>query len=302
MCDLLCLGEPMFELAQTDATTWKEGIGGDVSNVAIAAARQGASTGIVSRLGNDSFGDVIRAQWDRDGVDHTRVKTVPGAQTGLYFIRQSKDGHIFEYRRTGSAAATIVPEDLADLTCQILHLSGITMAISDSSETTALAAIARAKQNGARVSYDPNLRLNLTSLERARAAQLKVFELGCDIALPGLDDARKLTGLESPEEIGAYYLKLGARCVALTLGDEGALVFIAGETMAVPPRPAKLVDASGAGDCFDGSFLARLCKGDTPQKAAKYAVVASSLSVQGYGAVTPIPSAKQVMAGLDGAN
>lgn len=298
MPDILCLGEPMFELAHLGGTTWQDGIGGDVSNVAIAAARQGVSAGMISRLGDDSFGQAIRAHWCADGVDDTRVTTVSGAPTGIYFIRQTETGHQFEYRRQGSAAAGITPVDLGDLTCRTLHLSGITMAISDSSADTALTAIQRVKATGAQVSYDPNLRLNLTSLDQARAAQNAAFAAGCDIALPGLEDAQKLTGKTEPRDVAAHYLDLGATVVALTLGANGALVATASGADYIPPRAATLVDASGAGDCFDGSFLARLCLGDDVATAARYAVCASSLSVQGAGAVAPIPTAAQVHACL----
>lgn len=301
MPDIICLGEPLFELAHCEGRTWREGIGGDVSNVAIAAARQGARAGMISRLGDDSFGAAIRAQWDADGVDHSAVITAAGAPTGLYFIRQSAQGHAFEYRRAGSAAAGMSPADLPALACRILHLSGITMAISESSAQTGIAAIARAKAAGARVSYDPNLRLNLTTLEEARAAQRAVFEAGCEIALPGLDDARQLTGRSAASEVAAWYLEAGARIVALTMGAEGALIATPEGQTLVPPRPARLVDASGAGDCFDGSFLARLCAGDSPAAAARYAVAASSLSVQGIGAVAPIPTASEVAAALSAA-
>lgn len=296
--DLLTLGEPLFELANTEPGIWREGIGGDTSNVAIAAARQGVRAGAVGRLGDDSFGAAIRAQWDRDGVDHGAVLAVPGAPTGIYFIRHTDAGHQFEYRRSASAAAGITPGDLPDLTCGTLHLSGITMAISTGSAATALAAIAQVKSTGAQVSYDPNLRLNLTTLDDARAAQEAVFAAGCDVALPGLDDARQLTGLWDAGDIAARYLSLGARLVAVTLGADGALVADATGATHIPPRPAQLVDASGAGDCFDGCFLARLSLGDTPVQAARYAVAASSLSVQGHGAVSSIPTAAQVAAVL----
>lgn len=299
MVDILCLGEPLFELSQIDATLWRQGVGGDISNVATAVARQGVSVGVISRLGNDLFAKAIRAQWASDGVDDSAVVTVPDGKTGIYFIRHTEQGHVFDYCRNQSAARGLAPADLPQMGCKILHVSGITMAISETSAATALVAIERARQAGALVSYDPNLRLNLTSLEAARAVQQAVFQAGCDIALPGLEDAQVLTGLTTPEEIGAFYLQLGARYVALTLGPEGAMIFTEESAERVPPRPAKLLDASGAGDCFDGAFLAMLAKGKAPFEACKYAVAASSLSVAGFGASTSIPDAEVVLACLD---
>lgn len=294
MPDLLCLGEPLFELSHIGGVDWREGIGGDISNVAIAAARQGASVGIVSRLGRDAFGAAIRAAWEREGVDHSFTHD-DDAPTGIYFIRHGADGHSFEYRRTGSAASCMTPADLPPLKCAVLHVSGITLAISDTMYETAFAAASQVRAAGGQLSYDPNLRLNLTTLEAARAAQAAWMDSGCEIALPGLDDARKLTGLDSPEDIVKFYQKAGAKIVALTLGEEGALLADESGLHYIAARKTKLVDASGAGDCFDGCFLARILEGATPLEAARYAVAAASLCVEGYGAVTPIPTRARVL-------
>ncbi|MEO1612160.1 MAG: PfkB family carbohydrate kinase, partial [Pseudomonadota bacterium] len=91
---------------------------------------------------------------------------------------------------------------------------------------------------------------------------------------------------------------LGAKIVALTIGAEGALLGDASGVSAIAPPQARAVDASGAGDCFDGAFLARLLAGDSPKAAADYAVTAAALSVEGYGAVAPIPTADAVAARL----
>jgi len=82
----------------------------------------------------------------------------------------------------------------------------------------------------------------------------------------------------------------------LTLGEDGALIGDAAGMTRVAAPSVKAVDASGAGDCFDGSFLARILAGDTPVQAAEYAVSAAALSVQGFGAIAPIPSADEVRA------
>lgn len=290
----------MFELSHLGKNDWLSGIGGDVSNVAIAAARQGASVGMVAQLGNDRFSDAIRDTWDVEGVDHTLVRQVR-APTGIYFIRQEEEGHSFEYRRKGSAASKITPRilDGADLSeVKMLHCSGITLAISDSSAKTAYAAALNVRAEGGRIAFDPNFRSNLTTLAAARAAHRDWFAAGCDIALPGLEDARRLTGRDSLEDIIDWYQELGADIVALTLGADGALIAEGDDRHRIPPRPATQVDASGAGDCFDGCFLARLLAGDSTPEAASYAVTAASLSVEGHGAVTPIPHATRVLEAL----
>ncbi len=298
--DLLCLGEPMIEFNDQSDGTYLFGFGGDVSNVAVAAARQGARAGIATRLGADSFGDDLVDLWTRERVDTDAVAREPDAPTGIYFVRHGTDGHKFEYRRAGSAASLSSPDNLsrdAIQSARCLHFSGISQAISDSARAACEAAVSEAKAANTLVSYDPNLRLSLWPLETARDVILRTVGQ-VDIFLPGYEDAVQLTGLNDPEAIVAFYLDHGAKMVALTLGEEGALIGDGKILERIPAKTVTPVDASGAGDCFDGAFLARLLAGDDLIAAATYASTAAALSVQGYGAVSPIPTAAEVYAFL----
>jgi hypothetical protein len=127
-----------------------------------------------------------------------------------------------------------------------------------------------ARAAGRQVSFDPNLRLALWPLEQARSVITQALGLA-DIALPGLDDARQITGLDTPEDIVRAFHKMGPDIVALTLGEDGALLGHAGTITHIPGVRVTAVDATGAGDCFDGAFLTRLSKGDTPEAACHYA-------------------------------
>jgi 2-dehydro-3-deoxygluconokinase len=119
-----------------------------------------------------------------------------------------------------------------------------------------------------------------------------------DIALPGLDDARQLTGLDQPDAIVDFYLKLGASVVALTLGKDGALVATARRRERIGSIPVAAVDATGAGDAFDGAFLAEFLRTGDPFEAARFANAAAALSTLGYGAVPPLPTREQTLAAL----
>lgn len=298
--DILCLGEPLLEFNQQPDGNYLPGHGGDTSNCAIAAARQGARVGYVTRIGDDTFGASFMDLWQREGVDTTTVIRAKDAPTGVYFVTHGPAGHEFSYFRAGSAAARMTPEDLPARALEgarILHVSGISQAISDSAADTVFAAIEMVKRAGGRVSYDTNLRLKLWPLDRARAVTHAAMARA-DIALPGLDDARQLTGLDDPEAIADFYLELGAGIVALTLGAEGTLVATPEDRARIPARQVEAVDATAAGDTFDGAFLARLVAGDDPFAAATYANAAAALSTQGYGAVAPMPRADEVQAFL----
>ncbi|MEM7695995.1 MAG: sugar kinase [Pseudomonadota bacterium] len=298
---IVCLGEPLVEFNHQRDGTWVQGFGGDTSNVAIAAARQGANTAMLTHLGDDEFADGLMALWAAEGVSADFVRRVPSAPTGIYFIHHGDEGHRFTYRRAGSAAALMRPDDIsaaAICSAKILHLSGISMAISPSACDACFAAMRLAKEAGVTVSLDTNLRTLLWPVDRARAVIHDAMRF-VDIALPGMDDARALSGLTDPDEIVDFYRDLGPNVVALTVGEDGARVALGDERLIVPSRKAALKDASGAGDCFDGAFLARISAGDSVADAAHYAVVAASLSVEGYGAIAPIPRAEAVHAALN---
>lgn len=295
---VLALGEAMVEFNQAspDRPEYLQGFGGDTSNFAIAAARQGAHTGFVSAVGDDHFGRLLLDLWAREGVDTSTVRVDSTAPTGVYFVSHGPSGHAFDYLRKGSAASRVAPRDMpldAIAAARVLHLSGISMAIGDSACDAALAAVEHARANGVRVSFDTNLRLKLWPLARARAVMNEVLRL-TDICLPSWDDVAVLTGLDDRDAIVDYLLAHGAQVVALKLGKDGAYVATPNERRVVAGRPVAAVDATGAGDCFGGAFVARLAAGDGPFDAAHYANAAAALSTLGYGAVAPIPYREDV--------
>lgn len=301
--DIVCLGEPLIEFnrpKEGDGRTWLQGFGGDSQNVAIAAARQGASTGYLTGVGQDWMGDAFLDLWKSEGVDASRVTRHPTAPTGVSFVTHSAAGHKFDYLRKNSAASLMTPETLpVDYIAgaKFFHLSAIGQAISDSARRTCDAAVSAARKAGVKVSYDTNLRLRLWELDVARKV-IDATIARCDVALPSLDDSQQLTGLQEPDAIADYYLKLGAPLVALKMGAEGALIATAGKRTRIAPHKVEAVDATGAGDTFDGAFLTRLLAGDDPEIAARYANVAAALSTTGYGAVTPMPRQAEVLKAL----
>ena len=307
MLDIVALGEPMVEFNQIDAgegapngRMYLQGFGGDTSNFAIAAARQGARVGYLSALGADPYGQMLRALWDAEGVDHAGVATRADAYTAIYFVNHDARGHHFSFFRAGSAASRMTPDTLpADRIrhARALHLSGISLAISPSACDTCYAAIAVAREAGRLVTFDTNLRLKLWPIDRARAVMNDVIA-HCDICLPSLDDVAAITGLADPDALVDHCLRLGAKVVALKMGDQGALVADAQQRHHIAPHPCQPVDATGAGDTFGGAFVYRYLQGDGLAQAGRYAAAAAALSTQGYGAVAPIPTADQVKKAL----
>ncbi len=303
MPDLICLGEAMVEFnQQPDHALYKAGFGGDTSNTAIAAARQGAKSGYVTVLGTDGFGDLLMELWRREEVDASEVKRDPTAPTGIYFVTHGAAGHQFHYFRAGCAASRMAPKDLPlDYLrgAKVLHVSAISQAISENACETVFAAMDAAKQAGLEVCFDTNLRLKLWPLDRARVAVEGAIRRA-DILRPALDDARTLTGIEDADAILDHFLKLGPKLVVMTMGKDGVILATREARHRLAPHRVEAVDATGAGDTFNGSFLARLIAGDAPRDAARYANAAAALSTLGYGAVAPIPGPAEVYKFLRG--
>ncbi|MBS4045731.1 MAG: sugar kinase [Alphaproteobacteria bacterium] len=292
--DILCLGEAMVEFNQTggaDSDQYLRGYGGDTSNCAIAAARQGAASAYCTLVGQDVFGDLLLDLWQREQVDTSTVGRRSDMPTAIYFVTHGAAGHTFTYYRKGSAASHMTPPDLpgdALEQARLLHVSGITLAVSASLRDTAMAAMARMRKAGKLVSFDTNLRLKLWPLETARDAIHAALKQS-DIALPSLEDATALTGLSDPLAILDHYRGMGIPLVVLKCGSDGVIVANSEGRWRLPGHRVPTVDATGAGDCFDGAFLAELVRGASPLEAVAYANAAAALTTIGYGAVAPIP-------------
>ncbi|PUE56345.1 2-dehydro-3-deoxygluconokinase [Limnohabitans sp. 2KL-17] len=304
--DIVALGEAMVEFNQTsnlppdEAPLYLQGFGGDTSNAAIAGARAGARVAYLSRLGTDRWGDRLMDLWQRESVSTRSVLRDGQAPTGMYFVSHDAQGHHFSYARAGSAASRMQAQDLtqhwaeAVASSHWLHLSGISLAISASACDTAFATMQYARSTGTRVALDSNLRLSLWPLARAQACIRHAVSL-CDLFLPSLEDMTALTGLTQAQDIIGWSHAQGAAQVVLKLGAEGALASDGQSLRQVPGHMVKAIDATGAGDCFAGNLLARLAAGDDLWGATAYANAAASLSVQGFGAVAPLPYLDAVM-------
>ena len=297
--DIVSIGEPLIEFNQArsaEAHTYLQGFGGDTSNMAIAAARLGARVAYVTRLGADAFGRMFVDLWTKEGVDTSGVATDADAPTGVYFVAHGPHGHEFSYLRAGSAASRMSPATLPMAmirSTRLLHASGISQAISASACDAVLAAMEAARAADALVTYDPNVRVKLWPLARARAIVLATMAYS-SWCLPSQDDAQVLfEGADANAVVDACH-RAGATGVVLKLGAEGCLVSTGERREHIPARAVTCVDATGAGDCFDGAFSSRLLAGDDPFAAARYANAAAALATTAYGAVAPLPRAADV--------
>lgn len=307
--EIISLGEPLVEFSATDegrladAASFKAGCGGDTSNFAIAVCRLGGRAGYISRIGKDPLAEVLVKCWKAEGVDDAHVIRDDDACTGIYFIAREGDQHQFTYYRRDSAASRLQPADLPQdyiRAARWLHISGISQAISASAEQTVDTALAVARQAGLTVSYDPNFREALWSLEKARSVTCRTAA-SADILLPSYEDACQLTGETDPERIVRFYLALGPGMVVLKMGAKGALLAVAPAGKGEPPMirhfpgfAVRTVDSSGAGDTFDAALAVAACENRPPAESVCFANAAGALAATGIGAAAPIPTREAV--------
>lgn len=304
MPDIVALGEPMAEFTGEEhgrlstVRAFRRGYGGDTSNFVVAAARLGAQAGYITRVGGDEFGSAFLSLWRSEGVDVSQVKVDPEGFTGVYFIALCADGgHEFTYYRHGSAASRITPADL-DPTylhgARLFHTSGISQAISESCRQTVDAAITAARDQGALVSYDLNIRPGLWPPAVARTVVEGTIPRA-DLVFLSEEDVGHLYGGAPPDEVMAILLAAGPRLVVLKQGEGGCLILSAeGERIWVPAWPVDVVDTTGAGDAFAAAFAVEWLRGASLEQAGRFANAVGALTAAGLGAVAPIPTRAHV--------
>ncbi|HHW66925.1 MAG: 2-dehydro-3-deoxygluconokinase [Epulopiscium sp.] len=274
-------------------------IAGAESNVAIGLARLGHEVGWFSKLGDDEFGRYIKATIRGEGVDVSRVRTDPQNNTGLIF--KERFAHVnpnVYYYRKNSAAANITPEDLDEeyiKTAKILHLTGITPALSQSARETVFRAIQIAKDNGVLVSFDPNIRLKLWSVNEARPVLLKIAE-SADVIFPGIDEGKILLGMEKPEEIAKAFIDMGCKIIAIKLGKEGCYVANKDQGEYVAGYPVDEVeDTVGAGDGYAAGFLSGILRNLSLSECAQYANGVGAMATLVSGDMEGLPTYLQLL-------
>lgn len=282
------------------ATSLSLSIGGAESNVAIGVARLGIPASWISVLGDDELGELVLHRLRAEGVDTSAVRRSSDRPTGLY-LREEVAGRlrVYYYRR-GSAAATLAPYafDLDILKdAAILHLTGITGALSpESSEFLPWAANA-ARNAGVRVSYDVNYRSRLWAPAAARAATEALLPL-VDLLFVGDEEATALWGWESDAALKQLSAS-GPNEVVLKLGARGCAAMVDGEHLTSPGFPARQLDPIGAGDAFAAGYLAATMWGWAPEKRLRTANAMGAFCVQNLGDYEGLPSRRELAAFLE---
>ncbi len=300
--NMISVGEAMVELAPMGEGLYKRGFAGDTFNTAwhIAQALHGrASVGFATRVGMDRISDAFVAELADDGLDVSVITRDRQRTMGLYLIELDGVERSFHYWRDTSAARGLTADGGALAQAfggaGLIHLSGITLAILPPADREILfAALAEARANGARVSFDPNIRPRLwPSMDAVHLTIPQVLAL-TDIALPSFDDEVAVWGDTSPEDTLARFAAAGVAEVAVKNGAGPVSVLADGQIRTLPtPEVKGIRDTTGAGDGFNAGYLSARLLGQTPQMAVLAGQRFSAEVIQHLGARLPralIPS------------
>ena len=282
-----------------EATSFRRLIAGAESNVAIGVCRLGHSAGWIGRVGDDELGRAILLRLRGEGVDLTHARADPAAPTGLVIRERREFGPIdVVYYRRGSAASRLGPDDLDEdyiRRARILHLTGITPALSTSCRDAVFAAADIARAAGVTVVLDPNLRLKLWSKDEARLI-LRELAGKADVLLPGAEEAELLTGENDPEAAARALLGLGPKLVVVKTGVDGSLAVSESEVVRVPAMPlARVVDPVGAGDAFAAGFHVGQLRGLSLPETLWLANRCGALAMTVPGDIEGLPRWDEVM-------
>lgn len=250
------------------------------------AARMGASCGIIAKVGNDDFGRLNIERLAKDGADTSRIAVDDKYTTGAAFVTYFDDGSrkfIFHFRE--SAAGYLNEEDIDEeyiKSAEFLHIMGCSLSASEGLRNAINKAVRIAVRNGVKVSFDPNLRPELLDDKRVREAFSEVLE-AASILLTGESEINALTGNKDINTTLEFLKAKGIGTIVLKNGKRGIRVIEGDDEYHVPPFMVEEIDPTGAGDCFDGAFLASLLEGKSVKDSAVIANAAGALSVTRKG-------------------
>ncbi|MBQ6456932.1 MAG: carbohydrate kinase [Mogibacterium sp.] len=326
MADILTLGELLMDMTQNGTDEFGNGMftafpGGAPANVAVAAARLGAETGFIGKVGNDAFGRILTETLRKEGVDVSGLFTCDDQPTTMALVSVDENGEreFAFYRNPGADTQLTADEAISAIAGShirgnedlisgqaklpaILHvgsLSMTTMPIREACES----ALHYAKDRGVLISYDPNYRAALWDSEERAVEMMKSLLPLADILKVSDEEMLLLTGTEDFEEGSRILSEQGPSLVLVTLGAKGVFVRMGSYSGTVPGFSVRVADTNGAGDTFFGAVLCQISKRDglidglgedELRKMVTYANKAASLTCSRRGAMPAMPYAEEI--------
>lgn len=272
-------------------------VGGAETNVAIGVRRLGVSSAWIGRVGDDPMGELIARELRAEGVDVTALHVDRTAPTGIMVKerRTAKVSRVF-YVRSNSAGSQLQPDDVSrELVegARVLHVTGITPALSESAHAAVHHAINVARSAGVMVSFDLNHRIGLWTAEDA-AEQFRTIAALADVVFASHHEAQMVVGDLDAPGCAVALSDLGPKQVVIKQGELGYTALIQGCEYAAPAVVVPVVDPVGAGDAFVAGYLASLIRGEPPEVALQVANTLGAFAVSVPGDWEGLPSVAEL--------
>jgi sugar/nucleoside kinase (ribokinase family) len=282
-------------------------VAGAESNVAIGLARLGVEARWLSRLGQDELGAAVRAALEAEGVDLRWAVWDAQAPTGLFLKSRSDGRSSVVYYRSGSAASRLGPADVPDEALEgvdLVHLTGITLALSAGCRELVLDLARRAHEHGAQVQFDPNYREALWQGPQAALEAEQPLHGLIDWYLCGSAEASLLFGADDDRDSLDAMADAGIERAVVRAGRRGSLVMTSGGVAEVNPpgaEEADVLDEIGAGDAFAAGFAFGLLRGWPPERCTHAGHTIAAYALRGTGDWETLPRLDEVAEALEGA-
>ncbi len=301
---ILALGELLVDLIPgregmriEDAGPVVKTASGSAGIFACAAALLGGCGGFIGKVGHDSLSRMVMRTLEEQGVDLSRVVHSDEGQIGLAFLEYLPEGRNYQYYRKNSVGSLLRPEELDEGyigDAYAVHFPGMLLELTPQMRAACERLVAVARERGALVSFDPNIRQELSADESARERLLWAVR-HADIVAPTLSEGRSITGKESIGEVLRALHAMGPRVVALTRDKDGAVLSRDGMAALARGIDEKAIDPTGAGDTLAAALCVGLREEMPLERLAAFCNCAGTLVVTKKGAIgMALPTRAQV--------
>jgi len=249
-------------------------------------AQLGHSAGIIGGVGEDDFGRCLLDRLNRDGVDTSHVLRSDAGATGVAFVTYFEDGSrkfLYHFANTPATSAKAPENTGMFIDAKYFHIMGCSLMASEGFGHEILKAMQLARSAGAKVSFDPNIRPELMK-DRGCMALIREVMTVCSVFEPGVAELLTVSAKKTVEEaVEACFQNPALEIIALKDGSRGCTIYTREKSVSFGVYPAQVLDATGAGDCFDGAFLCALLEDCDIEDAARIASAAASLNTAAFG-------------------
>ena len=313
---IVCIGELLIDFICkdigsdiVDGEIFEKKAGGAPANVCAAACKLGQEVAFVGKVGNDSFGKFLEKTLIDSGVNTKMLYFDKELPTTLAFVSLKSDGERdFIFNRGADENLSFLEIDLKELEeTRIFHFGSATALLGGKLKETYYTLMDYTKSRGAFISFDPNWRVNLfgDKKEDFVAESRKCLAIA-DFAKLSDEELRIISGKEDLQEGLEELHKIGINTIAVTLGKDGTLLSVPGESLVVESTKIKSIDSTGAGDAFVGALLYQLSRSENPKELMKdlkkaseivsFANKVGAITCTKYGAISALPTLEEVEA------